>query len=135
MHDDKYGNGRIGGVAGDEWGPYERKEFHSIPGRLLHLAKSIFMRSRRSPYVAGLVAPRGRNAPDGLSRWIAEELIPSFHDVKDLWSKRKDKADVEHRSGDKSRKPSEGKDQKKEQGRPLDKRVVSQWLTEWGPDY
>lgn len=125
MYDEKYGKGRIGGVAGGEWGPYERKEFMSIPSRLLHLLKSVFKPSPKSPYVSNLVAPRGRGSTDGLSRWIAEELIPCSHDVKDLWAKTKDKRDVEHRGEDGSSQQQQGKDQVEQQGRALDDRVVS----------
>ena len=126
MYDKKYGDRNIAGLAGGEWGPYERKKFDSILGRLAHLFKSIFKSTPKSPYVANLVAPRGRNSTDGLSRWIAEELIPCSHDVQDLWAKPRDtKGDVERGRGDSSSEKQQDKNNKGQQGWVLDPRVVS----------
>jgi len=139
MYDDKYGKRLIGGVAGDEWGLYDWEECNSIRGRLLHLVKSIFQRSPKSPHVANLVAPRGHHSTDGLSRWIAEEFIPSLHDIQDLRAAQKqatrNKGDVEHQRG-KDQQGEQGQDQQKQQdkgpprqqGRALDSRVVSRYL-------
>lgn len=125
MYDEKYGKCRIGGAAGGEWGPYEPKEFNSISGRLLHLVKSIFKPSPKNPYVANLVAPRARNSTDGLSRWIAEELIPCSYDVRDLWAKPKGKGDVENGAAARSSQQQQSEGQQPQQGRPQDERVVS----------
>ncbi|KAK3987001.1 putative isoleucyl-tRNA synthetase [Cladorrhinum sp. PSN332] len=86
------GNFKVKGCGSEVWGnKYEKAEADpSLPRQFLNLLLSIVKSNDTPVSRPDLVAPRGRKSVDGMTRWIAEEVLPFWFN---LTEKRQDKKD------------------------------------------
>ncbi|KAK4224475.1 putative isoleucyl-tRNA synthetase [Podospora fimiseda] len=95
------GNFKVKGCGSDVWGnQYERAEAEpSLPRQFLKLLLSIVKPNTTPVTRPDLVAPRGRKSVDGMTRWIAEEVIPFWYNLTQSNQDKKAKKPDEEKPG------------------------------------
>nr|CDP32742.1 Putative isoleucyl-tRNA synthetase [Podospora anserina S mat+] len=81
LQDEDHGNMTVQGVGSEIWGDQQKKP-EPPPLRQQFMNLISFWNKTEPPTRADLVAPRWRKDVDGLTRWLAEELIPFREAVK-----------------------------------------------------
>lgn len=81
LQDEDHGNMTVQGVGSEIWGD-QQKKLEPPPLRQQFMNLISFWNKTEPPTRADLVAPRWRKNVDGLTRWLAEELIPFREAVK-----------------------------------------------------
>ncbi|RDW57282.1 hypothetical protein BP5796_12732 [Coleophoma crateriformis] len=81
----------INGPGSKCWGdciaPEEEsvKKTASVPRQLLHVLCSLFWVQKPEKNDLDLIVPRKGDRPDGLTLWIANELVPFWENLKNSW--------------------------------------------------
>lgn len=87
------GNFCIIGDAACVWGDYTKKKVQekAIKWQFVDLLRNIFWPPPPQTNTSDLIVPRQGHKVDGLTRWVANEFVPFWHNVKKaLWHEKKE---------------------------------------------
>jgi hypothetical protein len=85
LEDSSWGNRQIQGPGSNSWGTlgfHERENPPSLIGQFLHVVRTIFWPGKPTKNNLDLVVPRAGRQPDRLAKWVANDFVPFWENVK-----------------------------------------------------